>query len=76
MSEVDESKFPYGYVPDHLKARFKNWRSLSGGERLSLSFELSEAAWAKIGVVYDPTKPMNKTIRRLRRKENGELEPY
>ena len=52
----------------------KNWRNLSVGERLSLSFELSEAGWAKIGVVRDPTKPMDKTIRRFRRKENGVLE--
>jgi hypothetical protein len=62
---VDESKFPYGYVPDHLKERVKNWRNLSVGERLSLSFELSEAGWAKIGVVRDPSKPMDKTIRRV-----------
>ena len=65
---VDESKFPYGYVPDHLKERVKNWRNLSVGERLNLSFELSEAAWAKIGVVRDPSKPMDKTIRRIERK--------
>jgi len=73
---VDESKFPYGYVPDHLKERVKSWRSLSVGERLELTSELSLAAWEKIGVVYDPTKPMDKTIRRFRRKENGELEPF
>jgi len=76
MNEIDESKFPYGYVPDHLKERVKNWRSLSVGERMELTSELSLAAWEKIGVVYDPTKPMDKTIRRFRRKENGELEPY
>ena len=76
MSEVDESKFPYGYVPEHLKERVKNWRSLSVGERLELTHELSVAAWAKIGVVYDPSKPMDKTIRKFRRKENGELEPW
>jgi len=75
MSEIDESKFPYGYVPEHLKERVKNWRSLSVGERMELTSELSLAAWEKIGVVYDPSKPMDKTIRRFRRKENGELEP-
>lgn len=74
--EVDESKFPYGYVPEHLKHRVKNWRSLTVGERLTLVSELSEAAWAKIGVVRDPNRPMDKTIRRFRRKENGDLEPY
>jgi hypothetical protein len=75
MSEVDESRFPYGYVPEHLKERVKNWRSLSVGERMELTSELSLAAWEKIGVVYDPTKLTDKTIRRFRRKENGELEP-
>ena len=74
MSDVDESKFDFNYVPEHLKEKVKNWRSLSVGERLSLSFELSEAAWAKLGVVRDPTKPMDKTIRRFRRKEDGELD--
>ena len=49
VPEVDESKFPYGYVPPHLEERVKNWRSLSVGERLILVSELSEAAWAKIG---------------------------
>ena len=76
MSEVDESKFPYGYVPEHLKERVKKWRSLSVGERMELTSELSLAAWENIGVVYDPTKPTDKTIRRFRRKENGELEPW
>jgi len=71
---VDESKFPYGYVPEHLKERVKNWRSLTIGERIELTHELSMAAWAKIGVVHDPNKPMDKTIRKFRRKENGELE--
>lgn len=74
--EVDESKFPYGYMPEHLKERVKNWRGLTPGERFLLVSELSEAAWAKIGVVRDPNKPIDKTIRRFRRKENGELEPY
>lgn len=76
MNEVDESKFPYGYVPEHLKERVKNWRSLTVGGRMTLTSELSLAAWEKIGVVYDPTKPRDTTIRRFRRKENGELEPY
>lgn len=70
MNEVDESKFPYGYVPDHLKERVKNWRSLTVGERLTLVSELSEAAWAKIGVVRDPSKPMDKTIRRIERQRD------
>jgi hypothetical protein len=74
VSEVDESKFPYGYVPEHLKERVKNWPSLTVGERPNLTGELSEAAWAEMGVVSDPTKPMDKTICRFRRKENGELE--
>lgn len=62
---VDESKFPYGYVPEHLKERVKNWRSLSSCERSELCSELSLAAWAKIGVVHDPSKPIDKTIRRV-----------
>lgn len=69
MSEVDESKFPYGYVPEHLKERVKNWRSLTVGERLILTSVLSEAAWAKIGVVRDPSKPTDKTIRRVTRSD-------
>jgi hypothetical protein len=52
-------------VPEHLKERVANWRNLSFGERLILTSELSVAAWAKIGVVRDPSKPMDKTIRRL-----------
>lgn len=58
--EVDEPKFPYGYVPEHLKEQVKNWRSLTVGERLLLVSELSVAAWEKIGVVYDPNNPMNR----------------
>jgi hypothetical protein len=73
---VDESKFDYNYVPEHLKERKKNWRSLSVAERMDLTTELSLAAWEKLGVVYDPNKPVDKTIRRFRRKENGDLEPY
>ena len=67
MSEVDESKFPYGYVPEHLKERVKNHKNISFSERFNQLAELSEAAWAKIGVVYDPGKSMDKTIRRLDR---------
>ena len=66
---VDESKFPYGYVPKHLKERVKNWRNLSIGERLILTNELSVAAWAKIGVVRNPNKPMDKTIRKITRSD-------
>ena len=68
MSEVDESKFPYGYVPEHLEQRVRNVAKLSVGERLELTSELSRAAWQRIGVVYDPTKPMDKSIRRVERK--------
>jgi len=32
--------------------------------------ELSEAAWAKIGVVRDPNKPMDKTVRRVVRSKD------
>jgi len=42
-TSVDES-FPYGYVPEHLKERVKNWRELMVRERLDLTCELSEAA--------------------------------
>lgn len=76
MNEIDESKFDYNYVPEHLAEKVRNWRSLSLGERLVLTCELSEAAWAKIGVVCDPNKPMDKTIRRVRRKDDGALEPF
>lgn len=71
---MDESKFDRSYVPPHLEEKVRNWRNLSVGERFILTSELSEAAWAKIGVVRDPNKPMDKTIRKFRRKENGELE--
>jgi hypothetical protein len=47
--EIDESKFDYNYVPPHLVERKKNWRSLSPGERLELIWELSLAAWEKVG---------------------------
>ena len=64
---VDESKFDYSYVPEHLKERVRNWRSLSFGERFKLTRELSLAAWEKLGVVYDPSKPMDKTVQRVER---------
>jgi hypothetical protein len=73
---VDESKFPYGYVPEHLKEKVKNCRSLTIPERMALVNELSLAAWEKIGVVYEPNHPRSKVLRRFRRKENGELEPW
>lgn len=69
MSEVDESKFDYNYVPEHLKEKVKNHMNLSFSERFNLTFELSEAAWAKIGFVRDPSKPMDKAIRRVPRSE-------
>jgi hypothetical protein len=75
-SPINESKFDRTYVPPHLEEKVRNWRNLSFSERFNLTCELSEAAWAKIGVFYDPSKPMDKTIRRFRRKENGELEPW
>jgi len=49
MSDVDESKFPYGYVPEHLAELVRNRRSLSVGERLILTSELSEAADCPMG---------------------------
>jgi hypothetical protein len=45
----------------------KDYRNLSVGERLELTWELSLAAWKELGVVYDPDKPMDKTIRRITR---------
>ncbi len=62
---VDESKFDYTYVPAHLKEQVGNWRNLSFGERFNLTCELSAAAWARIGVVRDPSKPTDKAIRRV-----------
>jgi hypothetical protein len=66
--EIDEPKFDYNYTPPHLVERRKNWRNLSFGERLELTRELSLADWEKLGVVRDPSKPMDKTIRRVARK--------
>ena len=62
---MDEKDFDYNYVPEPLAERVRNWRNLSVGERLILTSELSVAAWAKIGVIHDPSKPTNKTIRRV-----------
>jgi hypothetical protein len=62
-SEIDESKFDYNYVPPHLERRVEDYRKLSMGERLELTWELSLAAWIKLGVVYDP----DKAIRRINR---------
>ncbi|MFZ1087627.1 MAG: hypothetical protein WAN35_21920 [Terracidiphilus sp.] len=62
---MDESDFDYNYVPEHLAEKVSNWRSLSVGERIELTHELSVAAWAKIGVVHDPSRPMDKTIRKI-----------
>jgi hypothetical protein len=52
---MDESDFDYNYVPEHLTEKVRNWRNLSIGERLELTQEMSLAAWAKIGVVHDPS---------------------
>jgi hypothetical protein len=67
MSEIDQSKFDYKYVPGRLKETANNWRSLSGAERMGLTWELSLASWEKLGVVYDPRRSMEKTIRRIER---------
>ena len=67
---VGESKFDYTYVPERLKEKVSNWRNLSFSERFELTYELSVAAWAKIGVVRDPSKPMDKTIRRAPRSQD------
>ena len=66
---MDESKFDYNYVPEHLKEKVKNCKNLSFSERFDLIAELSEAAWAKLGVVRDPSKPMDRTIRRVTRSD-------
>ncbi len=67
---VDESKLDFNYVPKHLAERVRNWLSLTVGERIILTSELSLAAWAKIGVVHDPSKQMDKTIRKLTRSQD------
>ncbi|HEV2485087.1 MAG TPA: hypothetical protein VGT08_06105 [Terracidiphilus sp.] len=67
---MDESEFDYDYVPEHLAEKVRNCKDLSFSERFNLIAELSEAAWAKLGVVRDPNKPMDKTIRRIERKRD------
>jgi hypothetical protein len=67
---MDEKDFDYNYVPEHLAEKVRNCKNLSFSERFNLTCELSEAAWAKIGVVRDPTKPMDKTIRRVERNQS------
>jgi hypothetical protein len=62
---MDEEDFDYNYVPEHLAEKVRNCRNLSFSERLNLACELSEAGWARIGVVRDPNKPTDKTIRRV-----------
>jgi len=68
--EIDESKFDYNYAPPHLIDRVKGYRDLSVGERLELTWELSQAAWQKLGVVRDPSKPMGKAIWRVTRRRD------
>jgi len=62
---MDERDFDRTFVPERLAEKVHNWRNLSVGERLELMCELSLAAWARIRFVYDPSKPMDKTIRRV-----------
>jgi hypothetical protein len=57
-------------VPEDLKEKVKNHQSLSMQQRFDLIAELSEAAWAKIGIVRDPNTPMDKRIRRIERSGN------
>ncbi len=64
---VDESEFDYNYVPEHLREMVENCRDLSFSERLDLACALSEAGWARLGVVRDPSKAMDRTIRRIER---------
>ena len=66
---MDETKFDRTHVPQHLAERVRNGRNLSFSERLNLSSELSVAAWAKRGVGRDPSKPSDKTIRRVTRSD-------
>jgi hypothetical protein len=70
MSEVNESKFDYSHVPAPLKEWVMNHKDLSFSERFDLIAELSEAAWAKLGVVRDPAMPMDKTIRGVPRSQH------
>jgi hypothetical protein len=66
---MDETDFDCSYVPEHLAERVRDWRNLSVGERLELTDELSVAAWAKIGVVRDPSKPTDERIQRVTRSD-------
>jgi hypothetical protein len=67
---MNETSFDRTYVPQHLAEKINKWRNLSVSERFNLTSELSVAAWAKIGVVYDPSKPKDKTIRRVARTQD------
>ncbi len=62
---MDETSFDRTHVPQDLAEKVRNWRNFSVCERFSLTNELSVAAWAEVGFVYDPSKPMDKTIRRV-----------
>ena len=62
---MDETKFDRNYVPQHLAEKVRDWRDLSFSDRINLTGELSNAAWAEIGVVFDPNKPMDKTIQHV-----------
>jgi hypothetical protein len=62
---MDETNFDRTHVPDRLAEKVRNWGNLSVGELLVLTNELSVAAWAKIGADRDPSKLMDKTIRRI-----------
>jgi len=55
-------------VPEHLKERVKNQRAFLQ-RAVQFDRKLREAAWAKIGAVRDPNKPMDKTIRKVERSE-------
>jgi hypothetical protein len=67
VMSADESKFDYSYVPEHLQTRVKKCKNLSFSERFDLTHQLSVAAWVKIGVARDSSKPMERTIRRVTR---------
>jgi hypothetical protein len=67
---MDNANFDRKDLPQDLAEKVRNWRNLSASERFSLTCALSEAAWAKIGVVRDPNKPTDRAIRRVGRCEN------
>lgn len=48
VEPIDESKFDYNYVPEHLKERRRKWRNLSMQECMELTWELSLAAWESL----------------------------